>query len=99
MRIFTKSLLTLVLLCVAGVVSAQGTVKGWFEVDASCISREPGYTELQGDHPSRVEDGAVVIYARSNEGVEGFVAWDTQFFITIGKDYALKEGGKFRLRM
>lgn len=99
MRIFTKSLLTFVLLCVAGVVSAQGTVKGWFEVDASCISREPGYTELQGDHPSRVEDGAVVIYARSNEGVEGFVAWDTQFFITIGKDYALKEGGKFRLRM
>ena len=97
MRIFTKSLLTFVLLCVAGVVSAQGTVKGWFEVDASCISREPGYQE--GDHPSRVEDGATVIYARSNEGVDGFVAWDTQFFITIGKDYALKEGGKFRLRM
>lgn len=97
MRIFTKSLLTFVLLCVAGVVSAQGTVKGWFEVDASCVSREPGYQE--GDHPSRVEDGAVVIYARSNEGVNDFVAWDTQFFITIGKDYALKEGGKFRLRM
>ena len=97
MRIFTKSLLTFVLLCVAGVVSAQGTVKGWFEVDASCISREPGYQE--GDHPSRVEDGATVIYARSNEGVNDFVAWDTQFFITIGKDYALKEGGKFRLRM
>lgn len=99
MRIFTKSLLTFALLCVAGVVSAQGTVKGWFEVDASCISREPGYTELQGDHQSRVEGGAAVIYARSNEGVDGFVAWDTQFFITIGKDYALKEGGKFRLRM
>lgn len=97
MRIFTKSLLTLVLLCVAGVVSAQGTVKGWFEVDASCVSREPGYQE--GDHPSRVEDGATVIYARSNEGINDFVAWDTQFFITIGKDYALKEGGKFRLRM
>ena len=95
---------TLLLLCVAGVVDAQNTVKGWFEVDVQAISREPGYTELSGDHAARVEDDAYVVYARSKEqaaeaGTTDFQAWDSQFFLTFGKANALKEGAKFRLRM
>ena len=97
MKIFTKSMLTLLLLCFAGVVNAQETIKGWFEVDATPISREPGWGA--GDHESRFEDGAYLIYARSSEGIDGYVAWDTQFFVTIGKGNALKPGAKFRLRM
>ena len=67
MRIFTKSLLTFALLCVAGVVSAQQTVKGWFEVDVVAKAneaRDHHRVELQ---PARTIDGGYVIYARSTD--------------------------------
>lgn len=94
MRIFTKSLFTFVLLCVAGVVNAQNTVKGWFEVDVEFISKEIlDGGEVMG--PARIEDGAYVIYSNGEESQD----YGTQAFLTIGKNNALKEGAKFRLRM
>lgn len=47
---------------------------------------------------------AVVVEARSKEeasaaGTNNFVAWDTQFFITIGEDEVLEAGDQFRLTM
>lgn len=94
MRIFTKSLFTFVLLCVAGVVNAQNTVKGWFEVDVEFISKEIlDGGEVMG--PARIEDGAYVIYSNGEESQD----YGTQAFLTFGKNNALKEGARFRLRM
>ena len=47
---------------------------------------------------------AVVVEARSKEeasaaGTNNFVAWDTQFFITIGENEVLEAGDQFRLTM
>ena len=47
---------------------------------------------------------AVVVEARSKEeasaaGNNNFVAWDTQFFITIGENEVLEAGDQFRLTM
>ena len=47
---------------------------------------------------------AVVVEARSKEeasaaGNNNFVAWDTQFFITIGENEVLETGDQFRLTM
>ena len=67
MRIFTKSLLTFALLCVAGVVSAQQTVKGWFEVDVVAKANEARDHHRVETQPARTIDGGYVIYARSKE--------------------------------
>ena len=67
MRIFTKSLLTFALLCVAGVVSAQQTVKGWFEVDVVAKANEARDHHRVEVQPARTIDGGYVIYARSTD--------------------------------
>ena len=67
MRIFTKSLLTFALLCVAGVVSAQQTVKGWFEVDVVAKANEARDHHRVETQPARTIDGGYVVYARSTD--------------------------------
>ena len=120
MRIFTKSLFTLLLLCVAGVVNAQDAVKGWFELDLEATSVEAENGADGGariTHASRMtSDGAYVIYCRDKEtalaqgdmavgsgedntDISNYKDWDTQFFLCFGKDNALPENTKFRLRM
>ena len=67
MKIFTKSMLTLLLLCFAGVVNAQETIKGWFEVDVKGYANEARDGVRLEKQEARTEDGAYVVYARSKD--------------------------------
>ena len=67
MKIFTKSMLTLLLLCLAGAVNAQETIKGWFEVDVVAKANEARDHQRVETQPARTIDGAYVVYARSTD--------------------------------
>ena len=67
MKIFTKSMLTLLLLCFAGVVNAQETIKGWYEVDVKGYVNEARDGVRLEKQEARTEDGAYVVYARSKD--------------------------------
>ena len=99
MKIFTKSLLTLVLLCVAGVVSAD---RSWQKVAFKAYVHEfrDGSSD-QFDGEALTEDGAFKVYCRTPEeaGKESVDDWDSQFFIQWDSDKALFEGDKIKITM
>lgn len=106
MRIFTKSLLTLALLLVANGVSAQAV---WQKIFSQGWVHEWRTDEKQTDSAIEPDgEGVYKVFCRSSEQAEAagnmtkdndgnFAAWDTQFFITWGQEYALKEGDKFKV--
>lgn len=107
MRIFTKSLLTLALLLVAGGVNAQKVwqkvaVEGW------CHEYRNGSSDMTDAVALTDADGAYMVHALSQDqmmeikaGVEGysFQSWDSQFFITWDEADALVPGDKIRVKM
>lgn len=109
MKISTKSLLTLALLSIAGVVNADRT---WQKVIPSVIADEWRSMEERTEktEPRTDDEGAYYIYVRSQEQAEaqgnpvltsdgGYADWDSQLFITFGEKNALAEGDKFKLTM
>ena len=82
------------------------------EIDggASLIAYEWQNSEARYQGPSRIVDGAAVVYVRSKEQAEAagnptldtdgnYADWDSQFFITFGEENALQEGDKIQLKM
>ena len=97
MRIFTKSLLALAMLFVANAVSAQ---RVWQKIFSEGWAHEWRTPDAQTKGAALTDsEGAYKVYVRSSEGVEGFVAWDSQFFITWGEANKLETGDKIRVRM
>ena len=105
MRIFTKSLLTLALLLVANGVSAQAV---WQKIFSQGWVHEWRTDEKQTDSAIEPDgEGVYKVFCRSSEQAfaagnatkdgDNLAAWDTQFFITWGQEYALKEGDKFKV--
>ncbi len=106
MRIFTKSLLTLALLLVANGVSAQAV---WQKIFSQGWVHEWRTDEKQTESAIEPDgEGVYKVFCRSSEQAEAagnmkkdnngnFADWDTQFFITWGQEYALKEGDKFKV--
>lgn len=105
MRIFTKSLLTLALLLVANGVSAQAVwqkifSQGWVHEWRTDEKRTESAIEPDGE-------GVYKVFCRSKDQAEAagnptlqdgnFADYDTQFFITWGEEFALKEGDKFKV--
>ena len=102
MRKFTKLLMTLLLLCVAGVTNAQNweeisPVVGW------CHEYRDG-SATQTDAEAQMVDGVYVVHVRSLEEAvaNGFtdaqlVGWDSQFFIDFGEANKLSAGDQIRV--
>ena len=106
MKIFTKSLLTLMLLCVAGVVNAQERVWQKIAVDGWCHEFRDGSTTQTNDYALKDEEGAYKVYCRSQAewsdatgGTGSYDPWDSQFFITWDEDKFLGEGDKIKVSM
>lgn len=106
MKIFTKSLLTLMLLCVAGVVNAQERVWHRIAIQGWCHEYRDVAVNTQTNGPARQdEDGVYYVFVRSAQqatdaGATGdFVAWDSQFFIDLGEENYLKEGDKIKVTL
>lgn len=82
---------------------------------ASLVSYEWLNSDARYQGPSRIEDGAAVVYVRSQAQAEAagnptmtqpdengntsYADWDSQFFITFGQENALQEGDKLQLKM
>ncbi|MBR4388457.1 MAG: hypothetical protein IKT00_04680 [Prevotella sp.] len=82
---------------------------------ASLVSYEWLNSDARYQGPSRIEDGAAVVYVRSQAQAEeagnptmtqpdengntSYADWDSQFFITFGEENALQEGDKLQLKM
>ena len=107
MKIFTKTLLTLMLLCVANGVNAQ---KVWQKIFSTGWCHEWRTNDAQTDGPALTEDGAWKVYVRSSEQAEGagnathdgngnFADWDSQFFITWDEANSLEVGDKIKVTM
>ena len=105
MRIFTKSLLSLALLLVASGVNAQAV---WQKIFSQGWVHEWRTDDKQTDAAIEPDaDGVYKVYCRSAEQAEAagnatladgaLASWDSQFFITWGEEYALKEGDKFKV--
>ena len=108
MRKFTKSLMTLALLCVAGVANAQDE---WVDLPATGWVHEWRTNDAQTDAAALTDtDGAYKVYVRSKEaasaagnmtedGDGNFADWDSQFFITFGEANKLKVGDVLKVTM
>lgn len=105
MRIFTKSLLTLALLLLANGVNAQAV---WQKVFTQGWVHEWRTDEKQTDSAIEPDgEGVYKVFCRSKDQAEAagnptlqdgnFADYDTQFFITWGEEFALKEGDKFKV--
>lgn len=105
MRIFTKSLLTLALLLLANGVNAQAV---WQKVFTQGWVHEWRTDEKQFDDAIEPNsEGVYKVFCRSKDQAEAagnptlqdgnFADYDTQFFITWGEEFALKEGDKFKV--
>lgn len=100
MKIFTKSLLTLALLCVAGVANADRSwqkifAKGW-------VHEYRDGSSTQTSEEARVDDeGAYYVYSRglAESGNASLDDWDSQFFIVWDASMALFEGDKIKVTM
>ena len=113
MKIFTKTLLTLMLLCVANGVNAQKIwqkvfAQGWAYEWRTDAERYQGAISPDGEGVYKVYcrsvDQAVAAGNMTTANADAdktdpsnFVDWDSQFFITWGEEYALKEGDKVKV--
>lgn len=107
MKIFTKTLLTLMLLCVANGVNAQ---KIWQKIFSSGWCHEWRTNDAQTDGPAQTDGDAYKVFVRSSETAEGvgnathdgngnFADWDSQFFITWDEANSLEVGDKIKVTM
>lgn len=92
MKIFTKSLLTLLLLCVAGVVSAQAP-KGWQLLSSFDYSKATSYPwfRMGGTFDVYPEEGGLKI---TNEAATTN-NWDVQPFVL--DNITCKEGAEYKI--
>jgi len=100
MKIFTKSLLTLALLCVAGVANADRSwskvaIKGWVHEYRDGSSTQTDAEALTD------EEGAYKVFSRglAESGTTSLDDWDSQFFVTWDASRALYEGDKIKITM
>jgi hypothetical protein len=71
------------------------------------VTDGPALTDLSGAYKVHVRSAEqalkagnmTVAYGDMAPGLDNFARWDTQFFITFGKEYALEEGDKIRVTM
>ena len=107
MKIFTKTLLTLMLLCVANGVNAQ---KIWQKIFSSGWCHEWRTNDAQTDGPAQTDGDAYKVFVRSSETAEGvgnaihdgngnFADWDSQFFIYWDEANSLEVGDKIKVTM
>lgn len=100
MKIFTKSLLTLALLCVAGVANADRSwskvaIKGWVHEYRDGSSTQTDAEALTD------EEGAYKVFSRglAESGTTSLDDWDSQFFVTWDASRALYEGDRIKITM
>lgn len=107
MRKFTKSLMTLALLCVAGVANAQDE---WVDLPVTGWVHEWRTNDAQTDGEAQTVDGAYKVYVRSEEDAKAagnmikdsngnLADYDSQFFITFGEDNKLAAGDVLKVTM
>jgi hypothetical protein len=101
MKKFTKSLMTLALLGVAGVVNAQDftevSATGWCHEYRNGSADQTDAEALMDGDAYKVHVRSLAEAQESKPTTEKLDGWDTQFFIVFGEENALEAGDQIRV--